>query len=411
MVAWLLFALFVVAYFVFGKMGEQQDKPRSDGKQNKSRRFYAISDKYKSLDDVRKSLRANGLESSELIVGVDFTKSNEWSGQHSFGGRSLHTVEALRMNPYQEVLRVIAETLSAFDDDQYIPCYGFGDHSSRDKALFSFLPKEIPCHGLQEVEERYRNIATEVTLSGPTSFAPLIYKAIEIVRQNNWTYHILLIVADGQVTNEQETVDAIVAASHYPLSIVMVGVGDGPWDMMEEFDDKLPQRQFDNFQFVNFHQVMLEASSTHANQQAAFALHALMELPEQYKLIRQLGLLSPETAPQLLPTRSRVRVLDPPDYAGTEGSMSQEGGFEAARTTAEAIPAEFFCPITHEIFEDPVIANDGFTYERAAIQDWFDSGHRVSPMSNQPLENITVLPNHNLRSQINSWQTSGQVPR
>lgn len=46
---------------------------------------------------------------------------------------------------------------------------------------------------------RYENIAPAVELSGPTSFAPLIRKAIEIVKGSGQQYHCLVIIADGQV--------------------------------------------------------------------------------------------------------------------------------------------------------------------------------------------------------------------
>jgi E3 ubiquitin-protein ligase RGLG len=40
--------------------------------------------------------------------------------------------------------------------------------------------------------------------------------------------------------------------SNFPLSIVLVGVGDGPWDLANKYDDFLPQRRFDNFQVLSY---------------------------------------------------------------------------------------------------------------------------------------------------------------
>jgi E3 ubiquitin-protein ligase RGLG len=189
------------------------------------------------------------------------------------------------MNPYQRVIDVMGRTLEPFDDDHNIPAYGFGDATTKDNAVFPFFP-DRPCHGFQEVLSRYTEITPHVALSGPTNFGPLIREAIRLVRQTR-EYHILLIVADGQVTDEKDTVNAIVEASNYPLSIVLIGVGDGPWEKMEEFDDGLPQRRFDNFQFCNFHEVLTK----YDGDDVAFAVMALQEIPEQYEAIRKHKLL------------------------------------------------------------------------------------------------------------------------
>ncbi|GFP92808.1 E3 ubiquitin-protein ligase rglg2 [Phtheirospermum japonicum] len=264
-------------------------------------RYRKIDDNYGTLDQVTLALSQSGLESSNLIVGIDFTKSNEWTGRESFNGRSLHHIGE-GLNPYEHAISIIGRTLARFDEDNLIPCFGFGDVTTHDQDVFSFYPDHRPCNGFEEALYRYRDIAPDVRLAGPTSFAPIIDTAIGIVDQSGGQYHVLLIIADGQVTRsvdtevgrlspqEQKTVEAIVRASEYPLSIVVVGVGDGPWDVMREFDDNIPARVFDNIQFVNFTEIMSRNVGL-PQKEAEFALAALMEIPLQYRATLELHLL------------------------------------------------------------------------------------------------------------------------
>ena len=62
-------------------------------------------------------------------------------------------------------------------------------------------------------------------------------------------------------------------------------------------------------------------------------------------------------------------------------------------------PKDFICPIFSTIMEDPVIAQDGFTYERKAIEKWFTK-KKTSPMTNLPIDNTILIPNRIIKSQI-----------
>ncbi|CAI9115699.1 OLC1v1016676C1 [Oldenlandia corymbosa var. corymbosa] len=267
----------------------------------KNKKYEYIPDNFSSLDQVTAALRESGLESSNLIVGIDFTKSNEWTGRVSFNKKSLHAIGDAP-NPYERAISIVGKTLAPFDEDDLIPCFGFGDVTTHDQEVFSFHNDHSPCHGFEEVLDCYRRITPNLQLSGPTSYAPVIDAAVDIVEKSGGQYHVLVIIADGQVTRsvntsdqelspqEEKTIKSIVNASSYPLSIVLVGVGDGPWEDMKKFDDKIPAREFDNFQFVNFTEIMSKYRSD-SEKETAFALAALMEIPLQYKATKEFGLL------------------------------------------------------------------------------------------------------------------------
>ncbi|XP_035160670.1 WD repeat, SAM and U-box domain-containing protein 1 isoform X17 [Callithrix jacchus] len=73
------------------------------------------------------------------------------------------------------------------------------------------------------------------------------------------------------------------------------------------------------------------------------------------------------------------------------------------KSLSSEIPDEFICPITRELMKDPVIASDGYSYEKEAMENWISTKKRTSPMTNLVLPSVVLTPNRTLKMAIDRW--------
>ncbi|MCL7050533.1 hypothetical protein MKW94_012700 [Papaver nudicaule] len=92
-------------------------------------------------------------------------------------------------------------------------------------------------------------------------------------------------------------------------------------------------------------------------------------------------------------------------------SPVMEGDSSPGSGEKHAPPKDFVCPITSNLFVDPVTLETGQTYERKAIQEWVERGNSTCPITRQKLQS-TQLPktNYVLKRLIASWQEKNPRP-
>ncbi|KAG2438743.1 hypothetical protein HXX76_005288 [Chlamydomonas incerta] len=111
----------------------------------------------------------------------------------------------------------------------------------------------------------------------------------------------------------------------------------------------------------------------------------------------------PDLRTVLLPTLIQLKQR-------TQLYEQQQQPAASSPSQADAVPPMFLCPITQDVMEDPVVAADGYTYERLAITEWV-SRSPTSPLTNMRLDHTQVVPNLTLRSAIKEWREQQQHPR
>lgn len=93
---------------------------------------------------------------------------------------------------------------------------------------------------MQGILGAYRQCLDRVYLNGPTLFSHILRNAIQLASRpwdpETQYYHILLIITDGAIHDMAETKELVVTGSNYPLSIIIIGVGNADFSAMEALD-------------------------------------------------------------------------------------------------------------------------------------------------------------------------------
>lgn len=231
-----------------------------------------------------------GGTSMNFSVAIDFTASNG-NPQHP---SSLHYLRpGFLDNQYTTAIRACGEIIEDYDSDKMFPALGFGaripPNGMVSHEFYLNLRTDNPyCARVDGLLQAYFNALQRVTLYGPTNFAPVIQHVTRFAQtyQDGRQYFVLLIITDGIITDMDMTKQAIIEASKYPMSIIIVGVGEEDFSAMEELDsdDKLltyynQKAQRDIVQFVELRKFVSARDGTW--DKVMLAKEVMAEVPGQ----------------------------------------------------------------------------------------------------------------------------------
>ncbi|GAA6219440.1 copine-3-like [Lates japonicus] len=177
-----------------------------------------------------------------FTIAIDFTGSN---GDPRYP-ISLHYINPQGYNEYLAAIWAVGNVIQDYDSDKMFPAFGFGAQipptwQVSHEFPVNFNPSNPFCAGIEGVVAAYQQCLPQVKLYGPTNFSPIINHVARFGRQalqqqTASQYFVLLIITDGVITDMDETRQAIVNASHLPMSIIIVGVGGADFSAMEFLD-------------------------------------------------------------------------------------------------------------------------------------------------------------------------------
>ncbi|ETN85652.1 Copine, partial [Necator americanus] len=139
------------------------------------------------------------------------------------------------------------------------------------------------CRGLDGVIEAYRKAQSVVVPMKSAKFAPVVNSAIRLSLRSGFRglhYHVLAIFTRGTPTDIKELSAAMMGASDAPISIVVIGIGNGDFSQLLKLAAKRKEGTRSCLQFINITDI-IESGNSPAENRSRIAQKALRAIPEQ----------------------------------------------------------------------------------------------------------------------------------
>ncbi|EGR27926.1 hypothetical protein IMG5_186780 [Ichthyophthirius multifiliis] len=190
-----------------------------------------------------------------LLAAIDFTNSNQPQNKTN----SLHYFDPRNKQNESEyclALKNLTVILQQFDHDNDIPLYGFGAKLPPFYNLVSncfalngnyFDPS---VNGSVGAVKTYLTQVPHLQFHGPTILTEIIkigakYAQSEAIDQKNQKYYIMLILTDSDPNDIDSIIDELVEASCFPISYIVVGIGDYQFSKFENELKQIGKRMYE----------------------------------------------------------------------------------------------------------------------------------------------------------------------
>lgn len=113
--------------------------------------YHLLTDKYKSFNELNKSISQAEVKNMQIVLAFDFSASNNIEGLHDLerDGKAYE-------NPYMRVINILQPVAQKFDKDGIINAYRFGCSETKDKKVLPLYGDSDEYKGFESLMNSYK---------------------------------------------------------------------------------------------------------------------------------------------------------------------------------------------------------------------------------------------------------------